>query len=128
MAQGFPVLFSLEEANQQLDWLNSAMEDIQRSRKTILKIKPEIEPMLEKAVSNGQSDVTPQLLPHFRAIKSIVDEIRSRGIVVRDVNTGLVDFPSVMDGRIVLLCWQYGEGEIGYWHEADAGYAGRKPL
>lgn len=128
MAQGFPILFSLEEANQQLDWLKSTMAEIQRARKAILKIKPEIEPVLEKAISNGQSHVTPQLLPHFRTIKSNVEEIRSRGIVVRDVNTGLVDFPSIMDGRIVLLCWQYGESSIGYWHEADSGYAGRKPL
>lgn len=128
MAQGFPVLFTLEEAMQQLEWLKDVMSEVQRARREILRIKPEVEHAIEKAISNGQSDVTPQLLPHFRTIKSAVDEIRGRGIIIRDVNTGLVDFPSVMEGRIVLLCWQYGEETIGFWHEANAGYAGRKPL
>ena len=54
-----------------------------------------------------------------------MDEI---GVQVKDLEKGLLDFPSVMDGRDVLLCWMQGESEIGYWHTPEDGFAGRKPL
>jgi hypothetical protein len=54
-----------------------------------------------------------------------IDEI---GVVVKDLAQGLLDFPSVMDGRAVLLCWKLGEKEIGFWHTPEDGFAGRKPL
>jgi hypothetical protein len=54
-----------------------------------------------------------------------MDEI---GVQVKDLEKGLLDFPSVMDGRDVLLCWKLGEKEIGYWHTPEDGFAGRKPL
>ena len=51
------------------------------------------------------------------------------GVQIKDYERGLVDFPSMRDGRVVLLCWQLGEGEsIEWWHEAEAGFAGRQPL
>jgi len=54
-----------------------------------------------------------------------MDEI---GVQVKDLEKGLLDFPSVMEGQDVLLCWQLGEREIGYWHTPEDGFAGRKPL
>ncbi len=54
-----------------------------------------------------------------------MDEI---GVQVKDLEKGLLDFPSLMDGKEVLLCWKQGEGEIGYWHTVEDGFAGRKPL
>ena len=54
-----------------------------------------------------------------------MDEI---GVQVKDLEKGLLDFPAVMDGRDVLLCWKLGEKEIGYWHTPEDGFAGRKPL
>ncbi len=54
-----------------------------------------------------------------------IDEI---GVQVTDLAQGLLDFPSVIDGRTVLLCWKLGEKEIGFWHESEDGFAGRKPL
>ena len=50
------------------------------------------------------------------------------GIVVRDIDRGLIDFPAIIEGREVYLCWQLGEEEVGYWHELDAGFDGRQPL
>jgi hypothetical protein len=54
-----------------------------------------------------------------------IDEI---GVQVKDLEQGLLDFPCVMDGKTVLLCWKLGEKEIGYWHSTEDGFAGRKPL
>jgi hypothetical protein len=64
----------------------------------------------------------------FLQLREGMLELRERDIVLRDLDRGLVDFPSLRDGREVYLCWQDGEEEIGFWHEPDAGFAGRRPL
>ena len=55
-------------------------------------------------------------------------ELRELEVVLRDLDRGLLDFPSLRDGREVYLCWQEGEDGIGFWHEPDAGFGGRRPL
>ena len=57
-----------------------------------------------------------------------VEELQAVDVVLRDIDRGLVDFPSIRDGEEVYLCWLVEEPEIGYWHEPDAGFAGRRPL
>jgi hypothetical protein len=57
-----------------------------------------------------------------------LEEIQALGVVVKDLDTGLVDFPSVRDGRDVLLCWRLGEDEVAFWHGYDDGFAGRQPI
>jgi hypothetical protein len=61
-------------------------------------------------------------------VQRAVGELQAADIVVRDVGRGLVDFPSVQDGAEIYLCWLVEEPEIGWWHEIDAGFAGRRPL
>jgi hypothetical protein len=58
----------------------------------------------------------------------LVDEITSHGAQVKDLDSGLVDFPALHRGETVLLCWQVGEDEIAWWHRVDDGFAGRRPL
>ena len=60
--------------------------------------------------------------------KDTLAEIEAIGVQVKDLEKGLLDFPSVMDGKPVLLCWKLGEKTIGYWHSEEEGFAGRKPL
>ena len=60
--------------------------------------------------------------------KDTLAEIEEIGVQVKDLEQGLLDFPCVLDGRTVLLCWKLGEKEIGYWHLEEEGFAGRKPL
>ena len=56
-------------------------------------------------------------------------ELEALGVQLKDYERGLIDFPSMRDGRVVLLCWQMGEGdEVSWWHDVDAGFAGRQPL
>ena len=61
-------------------------------------------------------------------LAGIVEDIQELGAIVKDLDSGLVDFPSVRDGEEVLLCWRLGEGEIAYWHGLEDGFAGRQPL
>jgi hypothetical protein len=66
-----------------------------------------------------------------KAMKEATDtvaEIDEIGVQVKDLEQGLLDFPSVMEGQTVLLCWKLGEKEIGFWHTSEEGFAGRKPL
>lgn len=60
--------------------------------------------------------------------KATLAEIDEIGVQVKDLHQGLLDFPSTLDGQVVLLCWKLGEKEIGYWHTPEDGFAGRKPL
>ncbi len=61
-------------------------------------------------------------------LQSLLLEFSRRQIVLKDLDRGLVDFPSILDGREVFLCWESSEEDIGYWHDLGAGYAGREPL
>ena len=63
-----------------------------------------------------------------RRLAKLVDEINEHGAEVKDVDTGLIDFPALRNGETVLLCWRLGEDEIGFWHGTDDGFAGRRPL
>ena len=54
--------------------------------------------------------------------------VQALGVELKGIEQGLVDFPTMRDGRVVYLCWQLGEGTIAYWHEIDAGFSGRQPL
>jgi hypothetical protein len=65
----------------------------------------------------------------FLALRSALVELQEMEIVLRDLERGLVDFPTLRDGREVYLCWvEREEDAIGYWHDLDAGFAGRQPL
>ena len=80
------------------------------------------------APGNGGGDAGRQVGEAFLQVRELLAELLQRGIVVRDVDRGLVDFPAIREDREVYLCWELGEEEIGYWHELDAGYRGREPL
>jgi hypothetical protein len=61
-------------------------------------------------------------------VEELLNEIIEHGVQVKDVDTGLLDFPTTMDGEEALLCWRVGEGRIEFWHTIDGGFAGRTPL
>ena len=78
--------------------------------------------------SNGGGEPGKVVSGGFLELRESMLELREREIVLRDLDRGLIDFPSLRDGREIYLCWEEGEPEIGYWHEPDAGFAGRRPL
>ena len=61
-------------------------------------------------------------------IRQALSDLQETGCVVKDLDIGLVDFPSIVNDEPVYLCWRLGEERIGFWHRADEGFAGRKPL
>ena len=74
------------------------------------------------------ADVAAEIEREGRALARLVDEIAEHGAQVKDVDEGLIDFPALLRGETVLLCWKLGEDEIRYWHRVEDGFAGRRPL
>jgi len=118
--------FTIEQANAVMRAIRPMVAEILEIRQAILDKQPQVWPVLERAVGNGGSKVASQVAREFNRMNSLVREIQATGAIFKDINAGLVDFPALREGREVFLCWQYGEESVAYWHELDAGYAGRQ--
>lgn len=123
-------IFTLEEANALLPNVRQILSKIQVSHKSLGKYRKETKKASDAAEFGGggirdgirYAELVTTLTSH-------ISELESLGVQLKDFERGLVDFPSLRDGRVVLLCWQLGEGdELEWWHDVDAGFAGRTPL
>lgn len=123
-----PRYFTLSEANQALTIIRPLMDEIQAIRQKILTNQPEAWTAIEKSVGNGGSRSLSAIVQDFERLDALVHHILDTGVLIKDINIGLLDFPALKDGREVYLCWQYGEADIAYWHEVEAGYSGRQPI
>ena len=123
-----PRYFTLQEANETLNTIRPWMDEIQAIRREILARKPDVWPVVERAAGNGGSQVASQLVLEFKRLDTLVHQVQGTGVLLKDVNLGLLDFPALKDGREVYLCWKYGEEDIAFWHEIEAGYAGRRSI
>ena len=74
------------------------------------------------------AEASAQVDREARELGRVVDEIVERGVEVKDLDEGLVDFPALRRGETVLLCWRLGEAEVAHWHTVEDGFAGRRPL
>ena len=119
--------YTLDEANAALDWVISSLEHLRDARDKLTD-KEAREALSEAAPTNGGGAPGRVVSEGFLALRSCLIAFQEREIVLRDLDRGLVDFPSLIDGREVYLCWEEGEDEIGYWHEPDSGFAGRRPI
>ena len=123
-----PRYFTLQEANETLVTIRPLMDEVQTIREKILANQPEAWPAIEKSAGNGGNRALSNMVQDFEKLDALVHLIQDTGVLIKDINIGLLDFPALRDGREVYLCWQYGEGEIAFWHEVEAGYAGRQPI
>jgi hypothetical protein len=123
-----PHYFTLQEANETLVTIRPLMDEVQTIRQKILANQPEAWPALEKSAGNGGNRALSNMVQDFEKFDALVHLIQDTGVLIKDINIGLLDFPALRDEREVYLCWQYGEGEIAFWHEVEAGFAGRQPI
>jgi hypothetical protein len=123
-----PRYFTLEQANQTLETIRPMMEEIQSIRQTIMANQPEAWPAIERAAGNGGSHSASLLALDFEKLDDLVHAILDTGALIKDLDTGLLDFPALRKGHEVYLCWKLGESRIDYWHEIEAGFAGRQPI
>ena len=120
--------FSLEEANAAVGIIRPLMDELQAIRGRILAQQPEIWPKLERAAGNGGSPSLSRLIKEFDRLDELVHQILTTGAQIKDLSAGLLDFAASRKDHEVLLCWKHGEKEILFWHEIDAGFAGRRPI
>ena len=121
--------FTLDEANSLIPWLVETFRKLELLRQEYTAIQERFAD-LERASGNlADGDKLKVSAEHLaRQIEEGVEEILDKGILIRDVSRGLVDFPSHRNGREVYLCWIGGEERINYWHETDRGFSHREPL
>ncbi len=123
-----PQYFTLDSARAALEIIRPLMDEIQSIRAGILERQPETWPLVEGAAGNGGSKKASLLVKDFERLDRLVHRIQETGAILKDLNQGLVDFPAWRQGREVYLCWQHGEPELAYWHEIEAGFAGRQSI
>jgi hypothetical protein len=123
-------LLSIQEANALLPSVRIILAKIQRAHRKLGHYREDAKKAAAAAEQGGggiESGV-----PYASLLTELtvqLSELESLGVQLKDFERGLVDFPSLRDGRVVLLCWQLGEGdELEWWHDVDAGFAGRTPL
>lgn len=125
-------LFTLEEANALIPKLEMIMERLQQRG---LALRRALEELTNQgggaAGESGRSDAlagNPELRAIAQEIEQLVAEIEAFGVQFKGFDLGLVDFPAEIEGKVGLLCWQFGEKEISHWHSLEGGFAARQPL
>ena len=118
----------MEEANALLPTLKELLEDVDVHRDAMREKAPHVEPILRAAGSNGGGRVGGEYGVEAYRLYLAIEGIRELGVLLKDLDMGLLDFPHERDGRVVFLCWHPPEERVGYWHEIEAGYPGRQPL
>lgn len=122
-------LFTLAEANELLPGVSSNLKTIQKLYAKIDGYRDASRCAAAASEFGGGMIAGAEYVKALYDIGKITTELHDLGIQLKDYNRGLIDFPCMRDGRVVLLCWQLGEDEkIEWWHELETGFAGRKPL
>jgi len=123
-------LFTIQEANALLPSVRTILATIQRAHRRLSHYRDDARKAAEAAEQGGggiNDGVAYAIV--LTELTSEMTELDTLGVQLKDFERGLVDFPSLRDGKVVLLCWQMGEGdELEWWHDVDAGFAGRTPL
>ena len=123
-----PRYFTLSEANEALISIRPWIDEVQTIRSEILAHQPEIWSVMEKSAGNGGNPTLSRMVKTFDRLDALIHNIQDTGVIIKDINTGLLDFPAIKDEREVYLCWKHGEGDIAFWHEIEDGFAGRQSI
>jgi len=127
-----PRLFTVDEANALLPTLEpilrrmqTRMQEVDRARRRLTELTPAMR-------GNGHGAETSTLEARLEELATELTadlrRVSEQGVEIKDLDQGLIDFPSLREGRVVYLCWRLGEGKLAFWHELDGGFAGRQPL
>jgi len=119
--------FTAEEANLLLDGLKPLLRELRDARDQLTDAEAHTL-LSEAAPANGGGAPGQRVGRAFLEVRRLLLAIQEAGIVVRDIDRGLIDFPAIRDGEEIYLCWELGEEGVAWWHEMEGGYGGRQPL
>ena len=120
--------FTLEEARRELPWLRLQFARIRELLAEMQQAQMEMARIQKLVRSNGHGSGHPQFGVQIGEIQSLVAAINAKGIEIKDLQRGLIDFPHWHEGEEVYLCWLADEEDIVYWHTLDGGFSGRTPI
>jgi hypothetical protein len=123
-------LFTVEEANSLLPGVRRVVKSIQRAHRRVLSFRDAAREAARGAeFGGGGTNLGNQYARVLTELSLKVNQLEGMGIQLKDYERGLIDFPSMREGRVVLLCWQADEGnQLEWWHDLETGFAGRQPL
>jgi len=123
-------LFTVEEANSLLPSVRPIVKSIQKSHRRLVGFQTAAKQAAAGAESGGGGfEAGPRYARILVELSTSAGQLESLGIQLKDYHQGLIDFPSMREGRVVLLCWKADEGDqVEWWHDVEAGFAGRQPL
>jgi hypothetical protein len=121
-------VFSLFEANQLIPQLQSYLSAVRQDKAVLLRTWEEVRKASARADVGGGAPVGAHYVKSLQGISANLRAIHELGVLVKDIDLGLCDFPHLRNGRVVYLCWKLGEKEILWWHETTTGYKDRCPL
>lgn len=119
--------YTVEEARALLPQVRGWLERLQQLRDEVEQTERKLASLTDRGHDVG-GELAYRWVRTLFAVHQTFGQFRSREIQLKDLDRGLVDFPALRDGREVFLCWEQGEPDIAFWHDLDAGYAGREPL
>jgi hypothetical protein len=117
--------FTVEEANAELGDLRDRLPRVREARRALLRATERI---TEAVAADGGGVAGGDWFEAQRTLRADLIDLAERGILLRDPESGLVDFPAELEGRHVFLCWRLDEPEVRFFHEETTGYSGRRPL
>jgi hypothetical protein len=121
-------IFTLAEAQSLLPRLRSLLTEIVEEWEHVRKLNPDVQKARDSAQYDGYSKSGVEYVESVSHLMFLIHQIKDMGVILKDADKGLCDFPYLRQGRVVYLCWQLGEDEIQYWHDIETGFAGREPL
>jgi len=120
--------FTVEEANSLLGELTELVRQLQGIRDDLVAAWPEARQVLRAVPTNGGGKEAVPYLAGLSRLNRVIRRLNDLGVILKDLDRGLIDFPHLRNGREVFLCWELGEPAVRYWHDLDSGYAGRQPV
>jgi hypothetical protein len=131
-----PKLFSLTEAERARRELEPLLIEAMENRRKVADLDEKLSAVANRILMMGGITIDYESVARVRSehnrlisqIKDALDRIHSTGCVVKDLDTGLLDFPAILKNEEVYLCWRLGEDRIRFYHRQDEGFAGRKPI
>jgi hypothetical protein len=121
-------IFTLAEAEGLLPQLRSLLSEIGEEWNHARELNIDVQKARDKAQFDGYSKSGVEYIESVSHLMFLIHQIKDMGVLLKDADKGLCDFPYMRQGRMVYLCWQLGEERIQYWHDIETGFGGREPL
>ena len=127
MPNQFNKHYTREEARALLPQIGEWFRQIEVLRASMKKHDQRVETLMDAGTDRGGQTVN-DWVRTMVDLQHVLGEFQSRGILIKDLDRGLIDFPAIIGGREVFLCWEKGEEDIEFWHDLESGFSGREPL